>query len=306
MSRVDVACAGAIFLDLTFAGMDGVPRPGEERWAEDLLLSPGGMANTAVGLARLGLNTAVVSPIGRDLAGRYIRSALEAEGVACLGPQIARSAVTAVLPVSGDRALVSFEPKDAGDADGLAQLAPRAAVLLLDQLAYAPADAWTYAVTSHAHVRGEATALAERLHRSIQIRAVIANEAEALALTGTARAELAARALSERVETAVVTLGAEGALAATRGASLERVPASRSHVCDVTGAGDLFVAAYVWADLHGLPLRDRLRWATLYASLSVGTVTAFAGAARLGELVAAGRLIGLEAPPQHSAPSTQP
>lgn len=302
MSRYDVACAGAIFLDLTFAGMDGVPRPGEERWAEDLVLSPGGMANTAVGLARLGLKAAVVSPIGRDLAGRYIRSALESEGVACLGPEVARSAVTAVLPVRGDRALVSFEPKDAADADGLAQLAPRAAVLLLDQLGSAPTDAWTYIVTSHAHVGSQASQLAERLHGGI--RALIANETEALALTGATRAELAARALSQRVETAVVTLGAEGALAATRGAVLGRVPASRAHVCDVTGAGDLFVAAYIWADLHGLPPRDRLRWATLYASLSVGTVTAFAGAARLGELQAAGRLIGLE-PPQHSAVSTQ-
>src|SRR5947209_14502212 len=73
----DVACAGAVYLDLTFAGLDRVPRPGEERWAHELLLSPGGMANTAVGLNRLGLKTAIVSPLGRDMAGQYLRALLE-------------------------------------------------------------------------------------------------------------------------------------------------------------------------------------------------------------------------------------
>ena len=52
---VDLACGEPAFLDLTFAGLDAMPGPGEERLARDFLRSPGGGAITAVGAARLGL-----------------------------------------------------------------------------------------------------------------------------------------------------------------------------------------------------------------------------------------------------------
>ena len=61
---------------------------------------------------------------------------------------------------------------------------------------------------------------------------------------------------------------------------------------DTTGAGDLFTAAYVWADRLGAPLEERLRWAALYASLSVRVPTALAGAASRAMLVEAGAARG--------------
>jgi sugar/nucleoside kinase (ribokinase family) len=277
----DVVCAGAVYLDLTFAGLDCVPRPGEERWARELLLSPGGMANTAVGLSRLGLTTAIASPLGRDWAGTYLRTLLENEGITCMGESVSRSAVTAVMPVDGDRAMVSYEPPNSSSAD-LDNVQSRAFVRLLDQISLAQASSPpTYAVTSHAQVHAAASRrAAARLPR---VHALIANQQEALALSGTPAPEAAARALSRCAGTAVVTLGAEGALAAS-GDCLEHVAAPRVEVRDATGAGDLFAAAYIWADLQAMPLRERLRWASMYAALSLGTLTAFAGAARLGEL----------------------
>ena len=64
---VDVVCTGPVFLDLTFEGLDALPAPGEERFARDLHATPGGAAITAIGLARLGLRTAVAAPLGDDL-----------------------------------------------------------------------------------------------------------------------------------------------------------------------------------------------------------------------------------------------
>src|SRR5207249_2442067 len=141
-----------IYLDLTFAGLGAIPRPGEEHWADELALSPGGMANTAVGLRRLGLRTAVTGAIGRDLAGGYLRTMLEAEGIACIGPHTDRSALSVVLPVDGDRALVSHLPDDVGASDAFAELRPRAWVVLVDQVAQAPRSGRIYAVSSHADV----------------------------------------------------------------------------------------------------------------------------------------------------------
>jgi sugar/nucleoside kinase (ribokinase family) len=38
---------------------------------------------------------------------------------------------------------------------------------------------------------------------------------------------------------------------------------------DTVGAGDLFTAAFIWADLRDLPVEECLRLATAYASLSL-------------------------------------
>jgi sugar/nucleoside kinase (ribokinase family) len=42
---------------------------------------------------------------------------------------------------------------------------------------------------------------------------------------------------------------------------------------DPTGAGDLFTAAFVWADLAGRPLEERLRLASTYASISLAAAS---------------------------------
>src|SRR3954467_14137584 len=102
---VDLACAEPAFLDLTFAGLEGVPRPGEERLAHDFLRSPGGGAITAVGGARLGLTSAGVSPLGDDAPGGGIRELLADDGVIWAGRRVKRSPVTVIMPSDGDRAM---------------------------------------------------------------------------------------------------------------------------------------------------------------------------------------------------------
>lgn len=45
---------GAMFLDLIFEGLGRMPELGEERFAKQMTLAPGGAYNTAVAMARLG------------------------------------------------------------------------------------------------------------------------------------------------------------------------------------------------------------------------------------------------------------
>ena len=85
MLSIELAVATPAFLDLTFVGLESLPAPGEERFAGELMRSPGGGAITAVAAARLGLQTALVAPLGNDLGGEYVRRELEAEGVAVAG-----------------------------------------------------------------------------------------------------------------------------------------------------------------------------------------------------------------------------
>ena len=65
----DLAVLLTPFLDLTFAGLDELPPLGGERFATDLIRSPGGGAITATGAARLGLDTVLAAPLGEDPSG---------------------------------------------------------------------------------------------------------------------------------------------------------------------------------------------------------------------------------------------
>jgi ribokinase len=277
---VDVACTGAVFLDLTFEGLGELPAPGTERFARDLHESPGGAAITAVGLARLGLRTAVLAPLGRDVAGQTLRRLLEREGVLCAGPESERTPVTIVVPLEGDRAMISYEPFARARPEALVRLRPRAVVAGLAQLGETPDDAVLYAMIGHPEAERHAHALPPELGRA---RAVFANRGEAELLTGGRTPEAAALALAELAETAVVSCGADGAVAACDG-EIVAAPAPTVDARDTTGAGDLLAAAYVWGDLQGLPLAERLRRAVVYAALSVRTATGAGSAATLDEL----------------------
>ncbi|MDQ3857152.1 MAG: PfkB family carbohydrate kinase [Actinomycetota bacterium] len=280
---VDVVCGGPVFLDLTFEGLEALPGPGQERYARDLHATPGGAAITAIGLVRLGLRAAVAWPLGRDVPGAMLRSLLERERIVCAGPETERTPVTVVLPVEDDRAFATFEPGARVERALVERLAPRAVVTGMDQLHVVPVRAAAYVVVDDERADRYALRPPDAIAGT---RALVANRSEALRLTGEATPDGAALALAERVETAVVTCGAKGAVACSNG-ELVRAAAPPVETRDTTGAGDLFLAAYVWGDLNGLPLAERIRRAVVYAALSVRTATGAAGAATLAELEAA-------------------
>ena len=293
MTGVDLACAEPAFLDLTMTGLDAVPSPGEERLATDFLRSPGGGAITAVGAARLGLSSALVSPVGDDAVGILLRSLLADDGVRWDGRLVERSPVTVIMPANGDRAMATFDPGESVTAAELAAVEPRAVVLSIPRLPLAPAGARVY--VSVGDVDARALAGGELPAKLSTARALLVNAREAELLTGKRDPEAAAAALAERAPVVIVTLGAEGALAAGVEGSA-RVPGVAVEAVDTTGAGDLFAAAYVWADHWGVPLLERLRWSVLYASLSVRVATAVAGAVTLRALLEEGAEHGLTSP----------
>jgi sugar/nucleoside kinase (ribokinase family) len=289
---IDVACADPTFLDLTLTGLDAIPLPGEERMAQDFLRSPGGGAITAVGAARLGLSSVVVSPLGHDAPGELLRILLAEEGVRWAGREVHRTPVTVIMPTDGDRAMATYDPGETATAAEVAALEPRAVVVSLPRLALAPAGARVYAGVGDVDARAMAGGALPDLSG---VRALLVNEREAHLLTGAADAESAAVQLATRASLAIVTLGERGALAA--GAEgVVRVGGVRVDAVDTTGAGDLFNAAYVWADHWGAPLEERLRWAVLYAALSVRVATAVAGAVTLRALLEEGAEHGLASP----------
>jgi sugar/nucleoside kinase (ribokinase family) len=296
---VDVVVAVPAFLDMTFVGLEGLPGLGEERFAGDLVRSPGGGAISAIGTARLGLSTALASPLGQDPAGNMVEEMLSEEGVLVVGPRCPRTPITMVMPIEGDRAMVTYDPGVRARAADVAALAPRAVITALGQLDVVPAGARAYLSVGDDDARAFAGRLPGAASRASGLQI---DEREALVLTGAGTAEDAARMIGARVPAVVVSLGGHGLLAVVDGELHEVQGFDVGHAVDSTGSSDLFVAAWAWGDQIGMPIADTLRWAGLYSALSVRVPTGAAGATPLGELMEEGARRGLPAPPPRVAP----
>ncbi|MGW5567313.1 carbohydrate kinase family protein [Streptomyces tendae] len=275
----DVYLTGTVFLDVIFTGLDSAPVRGTESWARGMGSSPGGIANMATALARLGLRTSLAAAFGDDHYGDYCWDALSrGEGIDLAPSRTVRgwhSPVTVSMAYEGERTMVSHghepppeEPSPdcpPGARAAVASLAPgtgapwiaRAAARgtrVFADVGWDDTGAWDLA------------ALPDLAH----CEAFLPNAEEAMRYTGATCPRAAAHALTEHVPLAVVTLGADGAYAVDRrtGESAE-VPAIEVEALDPTGAGDVFVAGFVTGTLAGWPLADRLAFAGLTAALSV-------------------------------------
>jgi sugar/nucleoside kinase (ribokinase family) len=107
----DVYLAGTVFLDIIFTGLDSAPVRGTESWARGMGSSPGGVANMATALARLGLRTSLAAAFGDDMYGDYCREALDkGEGIdLTLSHTVPgwHSPVTVSMAYEGERTMVS-------------------------------------------------------------------------------------------------------------------------------------------------------------------------------------------------------
>jgi ribokinase len=288
--NVDLAVLTPAYLDYTFVGLEALPGPGEERFAGDMLRSPGGGAITAVGARRLGLETALVAPLGDDLAGRFVRAALEREDIAVGEARGNRTPTTVVMPVAGERSMVTVDPGVRARAADLEPLSPRAVAATLEQIDLLPDDVCAFVTCGD----DDARAFAGRLPRvRRKIRALIVNRREARVLTGESSPADAAGKLASVAETAVVTLGPDGAVAVVGDRPLSVDGVNDTTVVDTTGAGDLFAAALAWGDLMGADADVALAWANLYAGLSVSSHTGIGGAVDRARLIEEGERRGL-------------
>jgi ribokinase len=292
--RTELVVSTPAFLDLTFVGLESLPKEGEERFAGDLVRSPGGGAITAVAAARLGLRTALIAPLGSDLAGDYVRREVEAEGVAVTDFKSDRTPQTVVMPVGSNRTMVTVDPGVRARAADLSALEPVAAAVNLEQVALVPDGTRMYVTCGDDDARAYARRLPPQLKGA---RGFFLSASDAMVLTGTDSAEAAAEQLGEVVDTVVVVLGLDGRIIARHGGGWIDVPEfDTGSIVDPTGDRDLLCAAFAWADLQDLPVEQSIAWAQLYNRLAMTVPTATGNAVTEQRLLREGAEHGLAAP----------
>ncbi len=107
-----VHVVGPVCFDLVFSGLPTPPRPGTEVRAASMGISPGGVANVAVALARLGLDVALSAVFAEDAFGHYLWGALSDEGIdMTYSVQVGgwSTPVTSSVAIAGEREMVTYE-----------------------------------------------------------------------------------------------------------------------------------------------------------------------------------------------------
>lgn len=276
---VDVFCAGQVFFDIVFTGLEQMPPPGTEEWAPGMGSSPGGLANMAVAMRRLGLRTWLAAAFGDDLYGDYCWDTLAGQEDIDLSASRRfdgwHSPVTVSLAVGRDRTMVTHGHPPPQTLDQMIGSPPpvRAcfAALTLEEQTWIK-NARDSGALVFADLGWDVTTQwsAQMLRTLAGCDVFLPNADEAMTLSRTSDPVAAAHALAEHVPVVVVTRGRHGAYAVDQltgetadvaGLSVEAI--------DPTGAGDVFGAAFVVGTLAGWPLADRVRFANLCAALSV-------------------------------------
>lgn len=283
----DVTALGELLVDFTYAGNSANGRRVFEQ-------NPGGApANVLAAVSRLGLSSAFIGKVGRDMHGEFLRDTLMEAGIDTDGLVMSDEAFTTLafvnLGENGERSF-SFARKPGADTLLRAEELPlglvrESRVFHVGSLSLCaePARSATLAALDEAERAGcvisydpnyrpalwDSEEEACRQMRSIVGRAklVKVSDEEAPLLTGFSEPEKAAAYLVEHgAYLAAVTLGAGGAYIAARDGGCH-VPSYAVEPVDTTGAGDAFWGAMLFMLLKSgiapedLSMNDAARFA---------------------------------------------
>ena len=281
----NIVVVGSINTDMVVRALQ-LPRAGETVLGGDFTQGAGGKgANQAVAAARAGAAVAMVGCVGDDQRGRDAVDGLRREGVGV--SQIHRLSEAAsgvaliVVDADGQNCIAVAPGANACLTPAMMHHAEpllAAAEVVLVQLEV-PLDAVVEPATlASGHGarcildRAPAQPLPDALWRHLAL--ITPNVTEAAALTGReirdqGDVRAVAGVLLERgVESAIVTLGPDGALVATRQAQIV-IGGLAVETVDTTAAGDTFAGALAARLVEGTDLVDASRFANAAAAVAV-------------------------------------
>jgi ribokinase len=275
-----ITVLGSVNLDL-IATVSRIPQPGETVPGTSFATAPGGKgANQALAAARAGGKVRLVGAAGRDRMGDEALALLQQGGVdlGALRRLDQQQGVAMIMVDAAGENIIGIVPGTNGtltpeDADtAVAALTDRDVLVVQQEIPQAA----TMRALGVARLHGTTTILntAPFLDTTAAVAGtasiVVANETEFALLSGGEVGDLPT-AMSlwarSRRQTIIVTLGPDGAVAATPDDVIS-VPALAVEPDDTVGAGDTFVG-YLAAGLDaGLDLEAAMRRAAIAASLA--------------------------------------
>ncbi len=297
---VDLVAIGELLIDFTYHGIS-------ENGTRLFEQNPGGApANVVCSASNLGLSTAFIGKVGRDMHGDYLRRVLEDKGVNTYGLISTDDVFTTLafveLSESGERRF-SFARKPGADTCllesevkyelaedcrifhfgslSLTNEPSRSATIKAVKAAKKAGAIISYDPNYRAPLWKSENEAAEIMQSVLHFADVVKISEEEIGLvTGETSPGAAAESLFQKgISCAIVTLGSKGAYTAVKNASLT-VPVLNPyvHVVDTTGAGDAFLGGFLYKlvrsgmnpiELSETQIRDFTEFANGVASLCI-------------------------------------
>jgi ribokinase len=297
--RPRIAVVGSANIDLT-TFTEKFPRAGETIFGQKFDLGFGGKgANQAVASRLCGADVFMVARVGNDLFGpatiqNFKKLGIDATHVKQIEGVSSGVAPIFVEPNGQNRIWVVKGANDLlkpADVDAAADLLKTVDCMVLQF--EIPLETVYYSV-SFARKNGIRCIVNPAPAQPVELNALsgldyfVPNESEAETITGMPvrnvdeAKKCAEKLLSGGVKRVIITLGANGSLLAGR-EGMEHIAAFSVKSVDSTGAGDAFIGSFAVFLGEGLPEREAVRRANLYAGLSttgVGTQKSFYDRAR--------------------------
>jgi ribokinase len=297
--RPRIAVVGSANVDLT-TFTDRFPKPGETIFGQGFDLGFGGKgANQAVAARLCGAEVFMVARVGSDLfgpatIGNFKKLDIDATHVKQIQGLSSGVAPIFVEPNGQNRILVVKGANDAlkpADVDAAAETLKSADCIVLQF--EIPLET-VYHTVAFAREHGIRCILNPAPGQPVDMNALagldyfVPNESEAETITGIVvrnvedAKKCAVKLTSGGIRRVIITLGVNGSLVAGPDDS-EHLPAFPVESIDSTGAGDAFIGSFAVFLAEGVPEREAVRRANLYAGLSttgVGTQKSFRDRAR--------------------------
>jgi len=296
--NLDVTVLGAAAVDLV-AQVTRLPEVDEMVFAREYDRFAGGSgANIAVGLAKLGRETAFLGELGDDGSGKWLLENLNLAGVNTQYIQIVEGGQSAscfiALDPKGDRVIFALGGTALiGNVEGLdfSTISGSRVLCICDAyiaVAAAAAEAARQSGTAVFFIPGGLMVSyeLERLHPILKnTKILVVSKGEADMLVGDNPPLKAAQLLQETgPEIAVITLGAKGAVLASRDNKEMVSSFNNMGVRDTTGAGDAFTAGLIHAFLKGRDWKKAVAIGNAVAAMKIKHLGASNGLPNRGEL----------------------
>ena len=297
--RPRIAVIGSANIDLT-TFTSRFPKPGETIFGDSFDLGFGGKgANQAVASRLCGAEVFMIARVGSDLFGPATIENFKTQGIDATHVKQLQGVSSGVAPIfvepSGqNRILVVKGANDRlmpADVEAAADTLKSVDCMVLQF--EIPLETVYYSVR-FAREKGIRCIVNPAPAQPVDLKALdgldyfVPNESETETITGMPVRNLddakkcAEKLLTGGMKRVIITLGANGSLLAS-GDAMEHVAPFQVKSIDSTGAGDAFIGSFAVFLGEGLPEREAVRRANLYAGLSttgVGTQKSFYDRAR--------------------------
>src|SRR5579884_627594 len=279
-----IAVVGSANIDLV-TYTDQFPKPGETIFGKSFDLGFGGKgANQAVAAKLCGAEVFMIARVGGDLFGPATIKNFESLGINASHVRQVEGVSSGVAPIfvesSGqNRILVVKGANDElrrVDIDSASDVLKSADCIVLQFEIPLETVYYTVQFARENKIRcivNPAPAQAIDVNAITDLDYFVPNESEAETITGTpirnaddAR-HCAEKFLKSGVRGVIVTLGANGSLLASKD-GMEHLPGFKVNTVDSTGAGDAFIGSFATFLGEGIPEREAVRRANLYAAIS--------------------------------------